>query len=164
MFDESMQQLARDLFEDLEREDLMIATAESCTGGLIAALLTEVPGSSAFVECGFVTYSNRAKSQLLGVPAELIERDGAVSESVARAMAEGALAHSEADIAVAVTGVAGPGGGAAAKPVGLVHVAAKWRGRVTCHERLELGDIGRDQVRLETVRQAIQLARTALAV
>jgi nicotinamide-nucleotide amidase len=164
MFDESMQQLARDLFEDLEREDLMIATAESCTGGMIAALLTEIPGSSAFVECGFVTYSNRAKTNLLGVPADLIERDGAVSESVARAMAEGALAHSEADIAVAVTGVAGPGGGTAAKPVGLVHVAAKWCGRGTCHERLELGDIGRDQVRLETVRQAIHLARTALAV
>ncbi len=164
MFDQSLQQLARELFEDLEREDLMIATAESCTGGMIAALLTEVPGSSAFVECGFVTYSNRAKSQLLGVPAELIERDGAVSESVARAMAEGALAHSESDIAVAVTGIAGPGGGTAAKPVGLVHVAANWRGRATCHERLELGDIGRDQVRLETVRQAIQLARTALAV
>ena len=164
MFDEAMQQLARDLFEDLEREDLMIATAESCTGGLIAGLLTEVPGSSAFVECGFVTYSNRAKTQLLGVPAELIEQDGAVSEGVARAMVEGVLAHSEADIAVAVTGVAGPGGGTAAKPVGLVHVAAKWRGRGTCHERLELGDIGRNQVRLESVRQAIQLARTALAV
>ena len=164
MFDEAMQELARDLFEDLEREDLMIATAESCTGGLIAGLLTEVPGSSAFVECGFVTYSNRAKTQLLGVPADLIEQDGAVSEGVARAMVEGVLAHSEADIAVAVTGVAGPGGGTAAKPVGLVHVAAKWRGCGTFHERLELGDIGRNRVRLETVRQAIQLARTALAV
>lgn len=164
MFDEAMLQLARDLFEDLEREQLMIATAESCTGGLIAGLLTEIAGSSAYVERGFVTYSNAAKSELLGVPAELIERDGAVSESVVRAMVEGALAHSHADVAVAVTGVAGPGGGTAEKPVGLVHIAAKWRERSLCHECLELGDIGRDRVRLETVRQAIHLARTALAV
>ncbi len=164
MFDDEMLQLARDLFEDLEREGLMIATAESCTGGLIAGLLTEIAGSSAYVERGFVTYSNAAKTELLGVPAELIARDGAVSESVARQMAEGALAHSRADVAVAVTGVAGPGGGTAEKPVGLVHVAASWRGRSTCHERLLLGDIGRDGVRRETVIRALNLARTVLAV
>lgn len=164
MFDDNMLQLARDLFEDLEREGLMIATAESCTGGLIAGLLTEIAGSSAYVERGFVTYSNAAKTEMLGVPAELIARDGAVSESVARKMAEGALAHSEADVAVAVTGVAGPGGGTAEKPVGLVHVAASWRGRSTSHERLLLGDIGRDGVRRETVRQAVNLARTVLSV
>jgi nicotinamide-nucleotide amidase len=164
MFDDNMLQLARDLFEDLEREGLMIATAESCTGGLIAGLLTEIAGSSAYVERGFVTYSNAAKTEMLGVPAELIARDGAVSESVARKMAEGALAHSEADVAVAVTGVAGPGGGTAEKPVGLVHVAASWRGRSTSHERLLLGDIGRDGVRRETVRQAVNLARTVVSV
>lgn len=164
MFDHAMHTLARELLDDLEREGLMIATAESCTGGLIAALLTEIPGSSAYVECGFVTYSNQAKMRLLGVPGRLIERDGAVSETVARAMAEGALERSEADIAIAVTGVAGPGGGTEAKPVGLVHVAAKWRGRATCHQRLEVGDIGRDGVRIESVRQAINLARTTLAV
>lgn len=164
MFDDNMLQLARDLFEDLEREGLMIATAESCTGGLIAGLLTEIAGSSAYVERGFVTYSNAAKTEMLAVPAELIARDGAVSESVARKMAEGALAHSEADVAVAVTGVAGPGGGTAEKPIGLVHVAASWRGRSTSHERLLLGDIGRDGVRRETVRQAVNLARTVVSV
>lgn len=164
MFDEEMLQLARDLFEDLEREGLMIATAESCTGGLIAGLLTEIAGSSAYVERGFVTYSNAAKTELLGVPADLIEAEGAVSEAVARKMAEGALEHSHADVAVAVTGVAGPGGGTAEKPVGLVHVAATWRGRSTTHERLLLGDIGRDKVRRETVREAINLARRVLAV
>ena len=102
---------------------LKIATAESCTGGLIAAILTEVPGSSDVVERGFVTYSNEAKTEMLGVPAALVEQHGAVS-AVARAMAEGALAHSRADIVVSVTGVAGPGGGTPLKPVGLVHFGA----------------------------------------
>ena len=116
---------------------LKLATAESCTGGLIAAILTEVPGSSDVFERGFVTYSNEAKTELLGVPAELIEKHGAVSEEVARAMASGALGHSRADIAVAVTGVAGPGGGTTAKPVGLVHLAAARRGSVT-HKEIRL--------------------------
>ena len=106
----------------------MIATAESCTGGFIAGLLTEIPGSSAVVERGFVVYSNTAKEELLGVPASTLERSGAVSEETARAMAEGALRASRADVAVSVTGVAGPDGGTAAKPVGLVHFACARRG------------------------------------
>lgn len=163
MFDEEMLRQARELFADLEREKLMIATAESCTGGLIAALLTEIAGSSAFVERGYVTYSNEAKAECLGVPADLIARDGAVSETVARAMAAGALARSRAGLAVAVTGIAGPGGGTAEKPVGLVHVAAQRRGRDGLHERLELGDSGRSAIRLETVRRALALAHKAIS-
>jgi nicotinamide-nucleotide amidase len=163
MFDDAMLGQARDLFADLKREKLMIATAESCTGGLIAGLLTEIAGSSAYLERGFVTYSNEAKSACLGVPADLIAHHGAVSEAVARAMAAGALAHSRADVAVAVTGVAGPGGGTPEKPVGLVHVAAQRRGRDALHERLELGDVGRGPIRLETVRRAVALARRAVA-
>lgn len=135
---------------------IMIATAESCTGGLIAASLTAIPGSSAYVERGFVTYSNEAKTDMLGVPAELIARVGAVSEEVARAMAEGALAHSRAAAAVAVTGIAGPSGGSAEKPVGLVHIAASRNGRPTLHQRHVFpGD--RDAVRLETALAAMDL-------
>ena len=136
----------------------MLATAESCTGGLIAGLITSVPGSSDVLECGFVTYSNAAKTRMIGVPAELIARVGAVSEEVARAMAEGAVAHSAADVALAVTGVAGPGGGSAEKPVGLVHCAAARKGFPTRTRVLRLGDIGRDAVRMETVRAALEMA------
>ncbi len=136
----------------------MLATAESCTGGLIAGLITSVPGSSDVLDCGFVTYSNAAKTRMTGVPAELISRHGAVSEEVARAMAEGALRHSAANIAVAVTGVAGPGGGTAAKPVGLVHCAAARNGYTTLTRVLRLGDIGRDEVRMETVAEAVEMA------
>ncbi len=120
-----------------------LATAESCTGGLIAAILTEVAGSSDVFERGFVTYSNAAKSEALGVPSALIETHGAVSAEVARAMAEGALKNSRADIAVAVTGVAGPGGGTPEKPVGLVHFGAARRGGKTLHHEQRFGDIGR---------------------
>lgn len=136
----------------------MLATAESCTGGLIAGLITSVSGSSDVLECGFVTYSNGAKTRMIGVEADLIARMGAVSEEVARAMAEGALANSAADIAVAVTGVAGPGGGTATKPVGLVHCAAARRGCTTVTRELRLGDIGREAVRIETVRVAVEMA------
>lgn len=107
---------------------VMVATAESCTGGLVSATLTEIPGSSAMLDRGFVTYSNEAKSDLLGVPAEMVERHGAVSGEVAAAMAEGALARSNADVTIAITGIAGPGGGTDLKPVGLVWFgcAANW--------------------------------------
>jgi nicotinamide-nucleotide amidase len=143
---------------------LTLATAESCTGGLVTAALTDVPGSSDVVERGFVTYSNAAKAELLGVPAEMIARHGAVSEPVARAMAEGALAASPADIAVAVTGIAGPGGGTATKPEGLVHFACARRGRATRHLRVEFGAIGRAQVRARSVDQALgMLAETITA-
>ncbi len=136
---------------------LRLATAESCTGGLVSALLTEIPGSSAVLDRGFVTYSNAAKSEMLGVPAELILADGAVSESVARAMALGVLDHSPADVAVSITGVAGPGGGTATKPVGLVHFACARRGAgVTVVER-RFGDIGRREVRMASVAQALDL-------
>jgi len=126
---------AAEVFEVCREAGLKLATVESCTGGLIAAALTEIPGSSAVVERGFVTYSNEAKSDLVRVPPELIRRRGAVSEEVACAMAEGGLARSGADIAVAVTGIAGPAGGSEAKPVGLVHLAFARAGRETLHHR-----------------------------
>lgn len=150
---------AAELLDAFRSRGLKIATAESCTGGLIAAILTEVSGSSDVLECGFVTYSNEAKTEQLGVAPELIARHGAVSEGVACAMAVGALEHSRADIAVAVTGVAGPGGGTRAKPVGLVHLAAARRGGSTEHKEIRLGDIGRGRIRLETVKQAFAMVR-----
>jgi nicotinamide-nucleotide amidase len=158
MFPYELTARAAGLIDLCRSRRLMLATAESCTGGLIAALITAVPGSSDVLDCGFVTYSNDAKARMIGVPPELIAEHGAVSEEVARAMAEGALARSAADIAVAVTGVAGPGGGTAAKPVGLVHCAAARKGRPTITKVLRLGDIGRDAVRLETVRAAVEMA------
>lgn len=134
-----------------------LASGESCTGGLIAAILTEVPGSSDVVERGFVTYSNQAKTDLLGVPKTLIDTHGAVSEPVARAMAEGVLAASPAAIAIAVTGIAGPDGGTADKPVGLVHLAVASRGGRLVHERQLFGDRSRHQIRLLTVHRAFAL-------
>lgn len=136
---------------------LKVATAESCTGGLIAAMLTEVPGSSVVVERGFVTYSNEAKTEMLGVDADLIRRLGAVSKEVALAMVAGAIDRSRADIAVAVTGIAGPDGGSPAKPVGLVHLAAMRRGGAPVHLERRYGDIGRQQVRLATVADALEM-------
>lgn len=158
MFPSDLTARAADLIDRCRRNGLMLATAESCTGGLIAGLITSVSGSSDVLECGFVTYSNAAKTRMIGVPADLIARVGAVSEEVARAMAEGALANSAADVAIAVTGVAGPGGGTATKPVGLVHCAAARRGCATVTRELRLGDIGREAVRMETVRVAVEMA------
>ena len=151
--------LAIEIVDCCTRLQLKIVAAESCTGGLVAAMLTEVAGSSAVVDRGLVTYSNAAKTDLLGVPAALIERDGAVSESVARAMAEGALARSAADLAVAVTGIAGPGGGTAEKPVGLAHFAAVRRGGETRHARHVFPDLGRSAIRLAAVREAMIMLR-----
>ena len=142
---------------------LRLATAESCTGGLVASLLTEIAGSSAVVERGFVTYSNEAKHELIDVPNETIAAHGAVSEPTARAMAKGALAHSRADIAVSITGIAGPGGGSEAKPVGLVNFACAGPGeRLVAVER-RFGDLGRGQVRLAAVEQALTLLEEAAA-
>jgi nicotinamide-nucleotide amidase len=141
---------------------LMIATAESCTGGLVAGLLTEIPGSSAVVERGFVVYSNAAKQELLGVPAGTISLHGAVSEATAQAMAEGALAASRADVAVSVTGVAGPDGGTAEKPIGLVWFACARRGAPSVSREERFGDIGRGNVRLASVRVAMELFERAL--
>lgn len=137
---------------------LKLATAESCTGGLIIGCLTEIAGSSDVVDRGFITYSNAAKTEMIGVPAGLIARVGAVSEAVARAMAEGALARSNADIAVAVTGIAGPSGATADKPVGLVHFACARRGGMTRHQRRVFpGD--RAAVRQATIDAALDLVR-----
>lgn len=143
---------------DAAREfDLKIATAESCTGGLIAGLLTEIPGSSDVVDCGFVTYSNEAKHKLLGVPNELISSKGAVSEEVARAMAEGALDRSKADVAVSVTGVAGPGGGTEDKPVGLVWFScARWAHETIVLEK-RFGSLSREDIRLLTIETALDM-------
>ena len=141
---------------------LKLATAESCTGGLVAGLLTAIPGSSAVVERGFVTYSNEAKTEAIGVPATLIAAHGAVSEAVARAMAEGALTHSHADVAVAITGIAGPGGGSAAKPVGLVWfgLAIKWQSPQTRECRFD--DTGRTGIRLAAISVALALLESAV--
>jgi nicotinamide-nucleotide amidase len=152
---------AAGLLDDFRRRGLKIATAESCTGGLVAALLTEIAGSSDVVERGLVTYSNAAKRELLGVPEAMLATHGAVSEPVARAMAEGALARSHADVAVSITGVAGPGGGSASKPTGLVHLAAARRGGTVLHRECRFGDIGRAAVRLASVRAALQLLSRA---
>jgi nicotinamide-nucleotide amidase len=140
----------------------LLATAESCTGGLLAATLTAIPGSSDVFERGFVPYSNTAKSELLGVPVWLIERHGAVSEDVARSMVGGALTHSRATLAIAITGIAGPGGGTAEKPVGLVHLAVARRDAPVNHERLMLGDIGRTEIRRESVAHALALIASLL--
>lgn len=153
---------ARALLDELQRHALLVVTAESCTGGLIAALLTEIPGSSGMVERGFVTYSNASKIQLLGVPAEMIDRHGAVSEEVARAMADGALSHTPAHIAISVTGIAGPDGGTAEKPVGLVYLGVAAKGEETLIRECRFGDIGRQAVRLASVREALDLLRNAV--
>ena len=159
MFSPALLSLAKTVLDAARAKKLRIATAESCTGGLIAGLLTEIPGSSDVLECGFVTYSNEAKEELLRVPKALIREYGAVSEAVACATAEGAVANSSAQLAVAVTGIAGPGGGTKLKPVGLVHVAAYRKGHQTLHEEHRFGDIGRTQVRLKTVEAALELLR-----
>jgi nicotinamide-nucleotide amidase len=162
MFDDALLHLARLTLDDAERKRLRLATAESCSGGLIAGLLTEIPGSSSVVERGFIVYSNRAKEELLGVPGDLIADVGAVSEAVARAMAEGALAHAHAHIAVSVTGVAGPGGGTALKPVGLVHIACARTNFTMLHEAHRFGDIGRQGIRLASIEAALLLLRRAI--
>jgi nicotinamide-nucleotide amidase len=157
MFSSPLLRLAEVVLADARAKKLRIATAESCTGGLIGALLTEIPGSSDVFERGFISYSNRAKQDMLGVPGDLIADMGAVSEAVARAMAEGAVANSHAHMAVAVTGIAGPGGGTKMKPVGLVHMAACREGRSIIHEAHRFGDIGRTEVRIKTVEAALNL-------
>jgi nicotinamide-nucleotide amidase len=157
MFPSPLLRLAEVVIADARDRKLRIATAESCTGGLIGGLLTEIPGSSDVFERGFIVYSNRAKEDMLGVPGDLIADQGAVSEAVARAMAEGAVENSHAHIAIAVTGVAGPGGGTKLKPVGLVHIAACREGRSILHEAHRFGDIGRSKVRIKSVEVALDL-------
>lgn len=141
---------------------IMLVTAESCTGGMIAAALTDIAGSSDVVDRGFVTYSNEAKHDMISVPAELIADVGAVSKEVAIAMAQGALNHSRAGISIAVTGVAGPGGGSATKPVGLVHIACARTGFKTLHHECRFGEISRAEIRYATVRAALDLVMESL--
>ena len=162
MLDDAILAEAAALLAHFRARGEMVATAESCTGGLIAAALTHVPGSSDVVDRGFVTYSNGAKAEMLGVPAALIARVGAVSQEVAAAMAEGALQRSQAHVTVSVTGVAGPGGGSAEKPVGLVWFgrAARGAATVTTH-RIFHGDRG--AVRAQTVAMAFKLLRDGTA-
>ncbi len=159
MFSADLLDAAQHLLTEFRSKGLRLATAESCTGGLIAAVLTEIPGSSDVVERGLVSYSNEAKIELLGVPKAVIDRHGAVSAAVAVAMAEGALRHAHADIAVAVTGIAGPGGGSPQKPVGLVYIAVGRRNGTPVAQRFAFGEIGRSEIRLATVREAISLLR-----
>ena len=161
MTDDEIATLAAEVLSTARTRELTIATAESCTGGLVAAALTAIAGSSAVVDRGFVTYSNQAKAEMLGVPPDLIAAHGAVSEAVARAMAEGALAHSQADRSVAITGIAGPGGGSADKPVGTVHFAAARRdGATIAQAHLFQGD--RDAVRLQAAITALDLLKNPI--
>lgn len=152
-------QLAELVLGDARDKGLKIVTAESCTGGLVAGCLTEVAGSSAVVDRGFITYSNEAKRDMLGVPGDMIADHGAVSEPVARAMAEGALEESRAHVSVSITGIAGPSGGTPLKPVGLVHFAAARQRFGIIHEVYRFGDVGRDEVRLQAVQAALELLR-----
>jgi nicotinamide-nucleotide amidase len=162
MFPERLRNLAMLILDDAEQARLKIATAESCTGGLLAALFTEIPGSSSVFERGFVTYSNRAKEEMLGIPGDALADYGAVSEPVARMMAEGALSNSRANIAVGITGVAGPGGGTKMKPVGTVHIACARENRAIIHEHLQLGELSRDAIRMASVETALSLIQAQM--
>ena len=156
--DPELAEMAEHVLDGFRAEGLKIATAESCTGGLIAALLTSIAGSSDVFERGFVTYSNEAKAQAIGVDPELIREHGAVSAPVAVAMAIGALEHSLADASVSVTGIAGPGGGSAEKPVGLVFIAVANRLEEGAFvEEFRFGDTGRDEIRNETSKMAFEM-------
>jgi nicotinamide-nucleotide amidase len=162
MFSPDLIARATELVTRYRAAGFMAATAESCTGGLIAALLTEIPGSSSMLERGFVVYSNTAKQELLGVPAETLASHGAVSSETAVAMAEGALRASRAEVAVSVTGIAGPDGGTALKPIGLVHFACARRGQPTVAREEQFGDIGRAAVRLASVSVGLDLLEAAI--
>ncbi|WP_306256970.1 CinA family protein [Pararhizobium sp. IMCC21322] len=163
MTEKRLNEAATATLEACKTAGKMLATVESCTGGLIAASLTEIAGSSAVVEAGFVTYSNGAKSQLVGVPSSLVQAHGAVSKEVAIAMAEGGLWHCAADIVVSVTGVAGPAGGSDDKPVGTVHMACSVRGGKTRHVLQSYPDTGRSEIRIQTVLDALMLVQTCLS-
>lgn len=163
MFSDRLINLALLISDDARQKRLRICTAESCTGGLLAGLFTELAGSSAVFERGFVTYSNHAKQDTLGVPGDMLADFGAVSEVVARSMAEGALEISRANISIAITGIAGPGGGTPMKPVGTVHIACARENRAIIHEMYNFGDIGRSQVREETLVAALNMIAQQVA-
>lgn len=157
IFPGDIEEKARQIIAAYSATGRMVSTAESCTGGLIAGALTEISGSSSVVDRGFITYTNEAKMDMLGVAQATLESYGAVSRQTALQMAHGALFRSRAYVAVAVTGIAGPGGGSEAKPVGLVHLAAKSRDGGLIHREMRYGDLGRDQVRLATVNTALEM-------
>jgi len=159
MFSLEIETLARLLIDECQERRLRIVTAESCTGGLVSAALTAVAGSSAVFERGLITYSNRAKQELLDVPGDLIADYGAVSEPVARMMAEGALENSNAHISVAITGVAGPGGGTEFKPVGLVHLATARSNQSVMHRVERFGDLPRHEIQMGAVLIALEMLR-----
>ncbi len=163
MFPAEMIQAAELVSSQLRGRHLVLATAESCTGGLISGLITELAGSSDVLDRGFVTYSNEAKHELLDVPSDMIVAHGAVSEPVARAMATGALIHSNATVSIAVTGVAGPGGGSLEKPVGLVHIASAMNSTVL-HRAYHYGPMSRSEIRLATIASALELVGEIIAV
>ncbi len=150
------------LLDKCRARGVKIATAESCTGGMVAALLTTIAGSSDVFDCGFVSYSNEAKIGMLGVSPVIIAEFGAVSRECALAMAHGAILKSAATLAVSITGIAGPGGGSAAKPVGLVHFACAQRNGATLHREKRFGEIGRDGVRKASVEVALDLLEAQL--
>mgnify|MGYP006273791955 CR=1 FL=1 len=162
MFPDRLRNLALLTLDEAREQKLRLVAAESCTGGLVGALFTEFSGSSAVFERGFVTYSNRAKQEVLGVPGDMLADYGAVSEPVVRMMVEGALENSRANIAVAITGIAGPGGGTPLKPVGTVHFACLRENRAVVHEMRDFGDIGRQEIRLASVEVAVQMIREQL--
>ena len=157
MTERKLRTAAIDVLKACRARRWRVATAESCTGGLVAGALTEIAGSSDVVECGFVVYSNEAKQAMLGVPAATLKRHGAVSAETAVAMAAGALKHSPADLAVSITGIAGPGGGSKQKPVGLVHFAAASRDGRRLYRRRLFGKIGRRRVRERSVAEALAM-------
>lgn len=162
MFPDDIQLAAEAVIHAAIKAGVLIATAESCTGGLVSGALTAVAGSSAALDRGFVTYSNEAKAELLGVSEGLLTQFGAVSEPVARAMTLGAVDRSRASAAVSITGIAGPGGGSLQKPVGLVHFAAVGPQGGVVHVERRFGEIGREAVRLESVRVALALLLDAV--
>jgi nicotinamide-nucleotide amidase len=157
VIDDEVRAAAQAVLEACRRRRLMVTTAESCTGGLVAGALTEIAGSSDVVDRGYVTYSNAAKQTVLGVPAAVLAAHGAVSRETAEAMARGALGRSDAGLAVAITGIAGPGGGSAEKPVGLVHFAAADRNGRLLHREQRFGEIGRSEVRRLSVLEALSM-------
>ena len=159
MFTPELLQLAETVLREARTHGLKIVTAESCTGGLVAGVLTEIPGSSDVFEQGWVTYSNDAKMHELGVSEDTLRVFGAVSEATARAMAHGALYRAPGDVSVSITGIAGPGGGTAEKPVGLVHFGAGRRGRDIEHEERRFGELSRHEIRMASVEVALNLLR-----
>jgi len=163
MFPLEIETLARLLVAEAREKSLRLVAAESCTGGLVAGAICSISGASDVFERGFVTYTNRAKSEMLGVPGDLIADHGAVSEPVARMMAEGALANSHAHVAVSITGIAGPGGGTPMKPVGTVHFAVARANRSVVHRHEVFDGQTREAVQLAAVRTALEMLREAVA-